>query len=139
MKTWHYGINTYHKTASVYVEIVPRHLYYLEKIFEYFCCIRILRWIKFPSFINITDKDDGSVYTLKEWWGDLGGWFHCIIHIPIFDCVYNKGRCKTFSFEIDYFKLKEYIKETNKEYWDRIEKDEKEDEEDKMKEEDTPQ
>lgn len=126
MRKWSYAVNSYYKTASIEIDILPKHLYYLEKIAEYFCCIRILRWIKFPSFIHITDKDDGSVYTLKEWWGNLGGWFHCTIHNPIFNYVYNQNRCKGFALAVDYEKLKDLFKDIDKEYWDRIAESEKE-------------
>jgi len=137
MKSWTYAVNSYYKTADIYVEILPRRLYYLEKIVEYFCCIRILKWIKFPSFINYTYKNkDGSIeiYTLKEWWGDLGSWFHCVIHSPIFDYVYNSGRCKTFSLPADYELLKGKFKDIDKEYWERIIESEKEDEKDRIEE-----
>lgn len=125
MKIWSYGINNYHKTASIHIDVLPRHLYYLEKITEFVCgyCVPP---IPFPSFLHITDKDDGSVYTWKEWWGDLRSWFHCTIHSPIFDYVYNQKRCKAYGFKIDYFKLKEHIKETDIEYWNRMQKEEKE-------------
>jgi len=134
MKIWSYGVNSYYKTADIHVDVLPWYWYWLEKIVEYFCCIRILHWIKFPSFINYTYKNkDGSkeIYTLKEWWGDLGSWFHCTIHNPIFQYVYSNKRNKTFSFPADYEKLKEDFKDIDKEYWKRIIESEKEDEEER--------
>ena len=136
MKTWGYAVNSYYKTASITLDIIPRHLCYFERVIEYFCCIRILHWVKFPNcnFICIDDdghwhwRGDESTYTLKEWWGDLGGWFHCEIHNPIFQYIYDPKRCKTFSFPTDYDKLKADFKDIDKEYWDRIAEAEKEDE-----------
>jgi hypothetical protein len=142
MKIWNYAVNSYYKTASIYVDIIPRHLVYFERVVEYFCCIRILHWIKFPNWNFICVDDDGhwhwkadeTTYTLKEWWGDLGSWFHCTIHTPIFQYVYDYKRYKTFSYPADYDKLKADFKDIDKEYWDRIAESEKEDE--KMREED---
>jgi len=131
MRRWGYGVNSYFKTASVDVDILPRHLYYLERTVEFICCYLIPN-IPFPSFLHVTDKDDGSVYTWKEWWGGLEGWFHCTVHSPVFNYVYNSGRCKGFMIPVDYEYLKDKFKDMDKEYWDRVTESEKEAEKDKQ-------
>lgn len=142
MIKWGYAVNSYYKTASIYVDIIPRHLVYFERVVEYFCCIRILHWFKFPNWNFICVDDDGhwhwkgneTTYTLKEWWRDLGSWFHCEIHNPIFQYINDPKRCKAFSFPADYDKLKADFKDIDKEYWDRIAESEKEYEKEDKKE-----
>lgn len=135
MKEWGYGLNTFHKTAHVYVEEMPWHLHCLQEICEWFCCH--FPNIPFPSWLHYTyTNEDGSkeVYTWKEWWGGTNAWFHMYIHSPIFDLAYNKGKCKGYCLSVDYEALKDIIKEIDKEYYDRIIKSEKEDEQDKERE-----
>jgi hypothetical protein len=124
MKDWHYSVNSFYKTANINVDILSRRLYYLERIVEFVC--DYFPNIPFPSFLHITDKDDGTVYTWKEWWGGTQGWFHCTIHSPIFNYVYNSGRCNGFCFPVDYDELKERFKDIDKEYWKRVEEFDKE-------------
>lgn len=132
MKNWHYGTNTYYKTAHICVDILPWYLYYLERVVEWFCCY--FPNIPFPSWLHYTDKDDGSVYTWKEWWGGTSSLFHCYIHNPIFNFVYNREKYNTFQFEVDYEKLKEFIKNTDKKEYEYMIMREKENEQDKERE-----
>ncbi len=132
MKKWGIGINTYYKKASLHIDILPWYLYYLERVDEWLCSH--FPDIPFPSWLHYTYTDeDGSteVYTWKDWWGGTRSWFHCYVHMPIFDFVYNQKRCKGYSFDINYESYKKYIKERDKKQYEFLINSEKEDEEDK--------
>ena len=115
MKSWSYGINTYHKTASIWLEEGRRYIFLLDRAVEFLCSI--IPPIPFPNIGKIVD--DGEEYTLKEWWGSLDQMVCCSIHSPITIFCYRKIN-RTW-IDIKYNKCRELFYEKDKEYWDEQE------------------
>ncbi len=113
MKIWSYGINSYYKTADITIDILPWYIHLLDSLFNIICG-NLIPPIPFPSFIKV--KRDDDIYTLREWYGDLRQWFHCIIHVPIFDYIYASKRFKHLIIEVDYDKCKATFKDVDKKF-----------------------
>lgn len=115
MKSWSYGINTYHKTASIWLEEGHWYIFFLDRAIEFLCSI--IPPIPFPNIGRIIDE--GEKYTLKEWWGDLDQWFCCSVHGPITNFCYK--RINNFHIDIKYSKCRELFYGKDKRYWDEQE------------------
>jgi len=121
MRKWGYGINSFHKTAYIWVEKSSWWVFALDRSIEWFC--GIIPHIRFPKIrMKLKDAEDieindGTEWTTwQDWYGDLSQYFHCIVHMPIFNYCYSKIKCK--SIEIDYDLAKETFYESDKKFWD---------------------
>lgn len=121
MRNWTYGINNYHKTASIYLEIASWHIFVIRRVSEFMC--DIFPAIQLPDIkFRLRDRDnieanEGEWTTFKEWHGDMQQLFHIYIHMPIFE--FCDDRIETKYIEIDYDKCKElFYKEKDKAFWD---------------------
>ena len=124
MKSWSYGANSYHKTASVYLEEGHWWFFLIRAIGDFICehtlCISLpnIKW-------KLTDKEsiefnDGSEWTtLKEWYGDTVQLVHLKIHEPMLNLFWNKT--KETDIEIPYSKLRKLFYKVDKEWWDEQE------------------
>lgn len=129
MKSWGYGINSYHKTTSVYLEEGHWWLFFIRAFGDFICehtpCIP-LPSIKF----KLVDKEDikfnggNNWTTLKEWYSSLNDIVHLFIHEPILDLFWKK--IKETDIEIPYSKLRKLFYEVDKEWWDEQENSAKE-------------
>ncbi len=136
MKRWSIGINSYHKTAHVVLEELPLYVSLIEKANDRFCgFINSYLAISFPNIFpkkrdpiedcvckNLEIKCDNhdKLYTLKEWYGDLGQFWCGHVCQNIFGWCWSKTKCT--SLDITYDKCKELFYEDNKEYFDEQEK-----------------
>jgi hypothetical protein len=108
MRKWSYGINSYHKTANIYVDDAPWLIFALERSIEFIC--DVIPSIPFPKVkMRLKDPDDiefiGSEWTTwKDWYGDLNQYFHLLVHSPVF--YYCQGRMKTKFVDITYDKAR---------------------------------
>lgn len=120
MRNWEYGINNYYKTATVYLETAPWHIFAIRRLSEFLC--DIFPPIPMPNIkIRLKDKDsielnESEYTTIKEWHGDFQQLFHIYIHMPIFN--FCNDRIETKDIEIDYYKLKKLFYAEDKEFWD---------------------
>ena len=123
MKSWHYAINNYYKTANISLETAPWHIFAIERIAEIIC--DSMPSIPLPNIrFRLKDKDSikfnqSEWTTVREWYGDLSQLFHSVIHIPISDFCWD--RIKTRRIEMDYEKVKEIFYAENKEFFDDCE------------------
>ena len=121
MKRWHYGINSYYKTADVYLEEASFLIFLLEDIVAFICelipCIplpKIKIKLKNPEDIEINDGNRWT--TLKDWHGNLNALFHLYIHMPVDHFCWKRTKTKCIS--IPYDKCKELFYKEDKDFWD---------------------
>ena len=124
MRKWGYGVNSYHKTASILVEEAPFSVFLLEWIFDKWCglipCIpfpRIL--IKLRSKESIGWNNGNCWTTMKDWYGDLNSLFHLFVHDRVFEFCESRKNSKVIG--VDYNNLKDVIYEWDKKFWDEQE------------------
>jgi len=134
MRRWGYCINGYLKTASIFCEVAPFYIFWLEGIISTICAYLIpaIPFLKVPLRLrgDEVEWNDGKRWTTcKDWWGDLSQWFHASVDMPVFDFC-NKCK-KHYSMEVPYRKLKKSFYEMSKDFWDEEEQFAKE-----MKQED---
>ena len=115
MKHWSYGINSYHRTASLLLNEAPWYVFFIEWLFDgILSCVHVPK-IPFPNILpskrnKIEDcacknmakqcEDHDQLYTLQEWYGDLGQWYHVNVCSPITE--WAQKRVKSIDFEVDY-------------------------------------
>jgi len=97
MRKWGYGINSFHKTAYIWVEESSWWVFALDRTIEWLC--GIIPHISFPRIrMKLKDAEDiefndGSEWTTwQEWYGDLNQYFHCIVHMPVFNYCYSQDQ-----------------------------------------------
>ena len=79
-------------------------------------------WVKYRMALRVRDQKDielngGNPWTTwKEWYGDLSQFFHCFVHIPIFN--FCERIVQSRIVELDYDKIKEMFYEEDKRFWD---------------------
>lgn len=123
MKSWSYGINNFHKTASISLETAPWHIFAIERIAEFIC--DNVPPIPLPNIkFRLKDKDSikwnqSEWTTVREWYGDLRSLFCSKIHIPIL--TFCLDRIETKRIEIDHDKLKEMFYKEDKKFFDDCE------------------
>ena len=120
MRRWSYGINSYYRKASIYVEEGCCVFFILRWIVEKIC--DLIPSIPLPKIsMKLWDKDDiefndNCKWTnLKEWYGNLAGFFCIVVHCPI-----DRFCCKHIKFtsvRVDYNELKEAVYYKDKKFW----------------------
>jgi len=100
MRIWSIGWNTQFKTASLHLEQGPWWLLWLTSG----VCTCWIPKIPFPSWLYITDKEDGQRYSWKAWYGDLSQWATCEIEMPLSGWAFKRIECHTV--DIDFEKAK---------------------------------
>ena len=120
MRKWSYGINSYHKTATIYVDDAPWWIFALERSIEFIC--DIIPSIPFPK-VKMRLRDPGDIEciesewtTWKEWYGDLNQYFHVLAHNPVF--YYCQDRMKTKFVDITYDKAREMFYDSDRKFFD---------------------
>ena len=123
MKKWGYGINSFHRTAHIYIEKSSWWVFAIDRTIEWLC--GIIPPISFPKVkMRLKDAEDietndGSEWTtLQDWYGDISQFSHLRVHMPVFDFCSSKIECK--SIEIDYDQAREMFYESDKKFWDEI-------------------
>ncbi|MBA7695997.1 hypothetical protein ES703_104639 [subsurface metagenome] len=129
MKRWGYGINSYHKTATIYCEVAPFYIFWLESIISTICgyLIPAIPFLKIPLRLKDDELEwnDGKRWTTwKDWYGDLSQWFHVQVDMTIFDFC-NKFQ-KHYSINVPYHKLRKSFYEMGKDFFDEEEQRAKE-------------
>jgi len=121
VRKWTYGINSYHKTASLILEDAPWWVFVLEDFVDFLSAN--IPAIPFPSIkIYLTNEEDiecnggDNRTSLRDWYGDLHQWFHCRIHNPIFHFCVRRIRWK--EVKIEYDRAKELFRDEDKEFWE---------------------
>jgi len=115
MKRLYYGINDYHKEASMIIEQGPRWAFLLDDIICLFCLI--VPPIPFPRIsMKLKDKEDIAFFgnektTLKDWYGDLSQWFCIKCHMPVTSFCYKK--INVGIVKLDYDELMNTLKKFN--------------------------
>jgi len=120
MRKINYGINSYHKTASIIVEHANPLIFVLDRISEFICGNLILP-APLPNFKIIRD---GEKTTIKEYYGDLRSLYHLWIHYPIFQ--YCAKKMDAEMIDIDYDKARKVFYDNDKKFWDESEERAKE-------------
>ena len=121
MKTWSYGINSLHRTASLDLQTGPWWVYALEWAVGW--CCDLAPSIPLPD-AKMRLRDQGDIElnsghpwtTWKEWYGDLSQLFHCFVHMPVFD--FCQRRIQSRIVWLDYDKAKEMFYKEDKKFWD---------------------
>ena len=114
MRNWSYGINTYYKTASIYIDFGPLWTFALDGIIEYICdCFPP---IPLPKISIIRDDEKTN---LNEYYGSLCCLFHIYICSPISDWCWKHQEHK--SIKVDYDELKKIFYAKDK-FWEEQEK-----------------
>lgn len=108
MKTWTYAANSYYKTASYVLEEAPWHSFFLEWFIQSICYIFSKFPIPFGSKIKIRDEEDGEVFTLKEYYGNMGGLFHMYVCDLITQFCYKKRKMKFIDTDYEQLKKERY-------------------------------
>lgn len=108
MQRWFLATNSYRKTASVFLEEAPWYIFALENVTFKICSLVPHIYIPFTDRIKIKD-DDGEVYTIYEYYGDLNCLFHSFVCAPITSYCFSKTNTK--HVEITWDKLKELDEE----------------------------
>jgi len=119
MRVWHYGANSYHKTAHIVADDAPWYIFLLDRIVE--CICGMIPSIPLPKIKMKLNKEDTNFIgheftTWKEWYGDTNQWFCLNVHMPVF--YYCNSKKKVHIIPVDYKKLKEVFYESSKEWWD---------------------
>lgn len=112
MRKINYGINSYHKKASINVDFTPFWVFALDQLIEGVCGY-LVPPIPFPR-IRITR--DGETTTMSEYYGDLEQWFHCHIHNPVFQ--FCQKRIDTRSIDVGYEETRKAFYDKDKKFWD---------------------
>ncbi len=115
MRRISYGINTYHKTASFFVEYAHPLIFALDRITE-FICGYLIPSLPLPNFRIMRD---GEKTTIKEYYGSLQDLFHCFVHCPIFR--YCDDRIDTRAIKVSYSSAKKAFYDKDKKFWDEQE------------------
>ena len=116
-----YGINCYHKTASIYVDYAPFWVFWLDDISGFLC--NIIPHIPLPPIpIRLFNKDtiefnDGEKWTTLK--GDLSGLFHIFIHCPILYYCFRKTDGRTIA--VGFNKLRKAFYDKDKNFWEEHE------------------
>lgn len=121
MRRFGYGINSFHKKASIWVDYAPFWVFWLDDIFN-FLCDRIPALPLPPIPLRLFNEgsiefNDGRKWvTLREWCGDLRGLFHLYVHTPILN--YCFGRTDGRVIQVNYNKARKVFYDKDKEFWD---------------------
>jgi hypothetical protein len=121
MRKWGYGINSYCKTAHIYVDDAPWWIFALDRSIEFIC--DIIPSIPFPKVrMRLKDPDDiefneSEWTTWKEWYGDLNQWFHLFAHCLVFE--YCRDKMKSESVDITYDKAREMFYNSDRKFFDQ--------------------
>jgi len=124
MRNWSYGINSYYKTATIWLEEGPWWIFLLDRIIEFLC--EIIPPIKFPNLkLRLKNKEDIEFYgsewtTWREWYGDLNEFFHVTVHESIFRFCQRRINYK--HIDIDYSEARELFYLEDKDFWDEEER-----------------
>jgi len=120
MRKWGYGINSYCKTADIYVDDASWWIFALDRSIEFIC--DIIPSIPFPKVrMRLKDPDDiefneSEWTTWKDWYGDLNQWFHLFAHCPVFEC--RRDKMKSESVDITYDKAREMFYDSDRKFFD---------------------
>ena len=137
MRRLGYGINSYHKTVSIYIDFAPFWVFWLDSVF-YFLCNKTPPIPLPPIPIKLTDEtsielNDGSNKTnLKEWCGTLRDLFHLYVHEKVLDFCWRKTDGRAIS--VNYNKARKAFYDKDKEFWDEQEEVARELEKERRKE-----
>jgi len=121
MRRWSYGINSFHKKATIYIEDGSFFIFAIDNFIEFIC--DHIPPIGLPDIkINLKNNEDiefndgNKQTTLRDWYGDLRELFHLFVHVPIFD--YCNKRINVRSLEIEYEEVKRIFYNEDKKFWD---------------------
>jgi hypothetical protein len=123
MKVWGYGINSYHKTAHIYVDEAAWWVFALDNVIEFIC--DIMPSIPFPKVkLRLRDPEDIEINesewtTWKDWYGDLNQYFHLFVHCPVFEYCHDK--MKSQFVDITYEKAREMFYDSDRKFFDQAE------------------
>ena len=124
MRRLGYGINSYHKTVSIYVDYAPWWIFWIDDVFTFVCDI-IPRIPLPPIPMRLFDEDsiefnDGKKWTtIKSWCGTLRDLFHLFIHDPISEYCWHKTDGRTIA--VNYNKARKAFYDKDKIFWDEQE------------------
>ena len=124
MRVWGYGINSYHKTASIHIEDAAWWIWGLDWLVDKVCSFIIP--IPLPPIpIRLWDKDSiefngGKKWIkLNEWVDNLRGLFCCFVHQNVSNFCWKRIESKFL--EIDYDKLRELLYDGDSKFWNECE------------------
>lgn len=124
MRYWSYAINSYYKTATIYLEEASMFILFLERMVEFLCDIFSvvglphIPWVLFDKTSIEFNSGERKIY-LDEWHGTLGSVFCMLIHSPVISfCDKYKKR---IGYEADYNEVKKLFYNENKKFFDEHE------------------
>jgi len=92
ISNWTIGWNDYYKSSCIYLREIPLIVSIIDTCISYIC-----DWLSYIPLPNITiklDKESAKwlekdTTTMREWYGSVGGIFHSVVHMPIFEWCEN--------------------------------------------------
>lgn len=121
MRKISYGVNSVHKTASIYIDYSSFWIFGIEWLFNLGCSL-VPRIPFLPIPIRLWDPmsiefNDNKKWTnLREWHGNLSSWFCATIHNWVSDYCWK--RIDSRNIKVNYDKLKRAIYDKEKKFWD---------------------
>lgn len=107
MKSWTYGINSHHRTASYELEEGPWWAFLVRWLSDRIC--DLVPAIPLPP-LPLRD-DEGQPSTLREQWGDTFQWVHTAVHVPIFEWAEGKIRRHLIDASYDEVRRRHYTED----------------------------
>ena len=122
MRRISYGINSYDRTAKIYIEYSSPLISWLDWLFDWICFLVpeipfLPIPIKLRDSMSIEFNNNKEWTNLHKWYGDLNSWFCATIHSWVSGYCWERtdGRY----VKISYDELKKAIYDKEKEFWDQ--------------------
>ena len=130
MTSWSFGANSLPewRSGSLYLMDQPWYLalaeWFLFNVVSWLCCGKwnpVAR-IPFPHwFPKVRDPKDRGLYTLCEWYGDVGEYLHLCVFDPLFQWLWKHQRRYEICVDLGYDRLREVFGERYQAYFEHEE------------------
>jgi hypothetical protein len=104
-RDWGFSTNNLYYTSHIYLEERSWFWHFVDCLSGYIH--RIIPPIPFPSFIKFKHKEDGEVYNLKEYYGDLKHYYFAKVINPLISYIYQY-KTKRVDLEVPYTLCEKY-------------------------------
>ena len=93
--------------------------WFIERVLSLPCSIRI----PFPDWSpRQRDETDPTLFTLSEWYGTAGDWWHAHVCGPALDWCWSHPKRIEISVDVGYDQLKELFGQTDAEFFVEMER-----------------
>jgi len=124
VRDWSFGGNNHPQfmKGTVYLYEEPAWLgfcgWFINSVLGRGCCL--FHWIKLSNSIRITR--DEYVYTLREYYGDVGDLFYMYVYQPLWEWHYKHPKRRGVEVEIGWERVKLIFESGDPEYFKMMEK-----------------